>query len=134
MKREIQLGNRILFLECLEVKSGKIYDKFLDFLLEHKEEFDDIMDKYDIPQNVVLNFKNGGGDLAGMYHVQGERVRRHVIVIDIYAVQSSEGDLEELIDTFVHEIIHHKINDDSKTDKITEEIVGRLFKKVYKSV
>jgi hypothetical protein len=128
MKREIQLRNRILFLECKEMKACKIYDEFLDFLIGKEEEVNELMDDYEIPENVVLNFKEGSGELAGIYHSQKENVRKHVIVIDIYTKYLGEEDLEELVDTFIHEIIHHKIEDDKEVDKIAKGIVGKLMK------
>jgi hypothetical protein len=126
MKKEVRLGNRILFLECEELKACKTYDSLLDFILKNEGEFEKMMDDYEIPENIVLNFKPGSGDLAGIYHEQHENVKKHVIVIDIYTKHLGEEYLVELIDTFIHEIVHHKIKSDKEVNRITRNIVKGL--------
>tara|TARA_Y100000310_G_C20460106_1_gene704931 strand:+ start:330 stop:716 length:387 start_codon:yes stop_codon:yes gene_type:complete len=128
MKREIIIGSRVLFLKCDKKGTCKVHDDFLDFLLGKAVEFGDLMDKYGIPENVVLNFKKGSGDLAGIYHTQREDIRKHIIVIEIYTKNLEEEDLKELIDTFVHEVVHHKIKDDKEVGRIAKVIVRKLMK------
>lgn len=115
-------------MECKALKVCKIYDKFLDFLIDKEDEIIEIMDEYEIPENVVLNFKEGSGELAGIYHEQKKNVKEYVIVIDIYTKYLGDEDLEELVDTFVHEIVHHKIKNDGEVREISENIIEKLFR------
>ncbi len=130
MKQEIILGGRLLFVECDNGRRCSFHDGFLNFLIGHEGEIKNIMDDYEIPEQIVLNFKKGELGLDGLYHIQKKEVRKHVIVIDVYTNHFNEGILvEELLDTFIHELVHHKVKSDKETTKITRRIVGGILGK-----
>ena len=136
MKKEIQFGNRILFVECKGKKTCGVYDFFLNTLREFKDELNEIMDDYGIPEQLMLRFKKGSGDLDAIYYVQEERVAKHMIIIDVYTKQLEFGRPEEkskklkqhLIETFIHELIHHKYESEKETDKKTKELAKKILR------
>ena len=129
MKKEITLGKRVLVLECGNNKVCEAHDEFLNFLLKNDKIFIELFNEYKIPEQIIVNFTRGDGKLAGKYYVQKKNVREHIIIVDIYTEVVNENDFTEIIDTFVHEIVHNKIKGDIKTGKIAKKIVRELLGK-----
>jgi len=127
MRRVIEFGKRVILAECEEKRCDLILGGFLSLLSRFGKEISHLMDKYEIPDQILLMFKVGNGDLQGMYRVHSEDISKHLIVIDIYTrhffVYGSE---HELLETFVHEIIHHKIKSEKKTVAETSRAMRKL--------
>ena len=138
MQKEIKFGRRILLIECEGKKSCGVYDFFLETLEEFKEELNKVMDNYNIPEQIVLRFKKGSGELAAIYYVQEAKVAKHMIIIDVYTKQlefkspkeKSKELKRHLIETFVHELIHHKYESESETEKKAKELAESILRHV----
>lgn len=131
MKKEIFLRKRVLFLECDNKYSCAVHDDFLELLKELEYELSEIMDNYDVPEKIILSFKKRKDNLIGIYHTQEVDVRKHVIVIDIYVEPMPESMSEvDLLDTFVHEIVHNKIRNEKKTLEETKKIMLKLRERI----
>jgi len=136
MRKEIKFGNRILLIECKGKKTCGVYDFFLDTLKEFRDELNEIMDDYEIPEQIVLRFKEGSGELDAIYYVQEAGVAKHMIRIDVYTKQLEFGRSEEkserlkkhLIETFIHELIHHKYKNEKETGKKAKELTKKILR------
>lgn len=124
-------GKRILVISCSDRHSRLIWDIFFDFLTDIQERIDDLMDDCRIPLQVFLNFKKGDGSLEGIYHVQGKRTTRYVIVIDIYTANLRAPEKRRdkeilkklLLETFVHELLHHRYKSHTYVDRKVKEFL-----------
>jgi len=124
-------------MECKGKKTCGVYDFFLDTLREFRDELNEIMDDYEIPEQIVLRFKEGSGELDAIYYVQEARVAKHMIRIDVYTKQLEFGKSEEksdslkkhLIETFIHELIHHKYESEKETGKKARELTKKILRK-----
>jgi hypothetical protein len=127
LNREIKIGKRILFIDCDESKECRVHNHLMNFVLKREEYFDNLMDMLDIPDEVLLNFKKAYNELEGFYHEQDRRVEKYLVAIDIYIGENENNSLKEMVDTFIHELVHHKIKPDRETIELTNEIMDDLF-------
>lgn len=121
--REVVFGKRILFLDCISEASCFAYDGFLEVLYSNEDFFNKIMDNYGLPSQVMILFRDGDGGLEGQYFVQQREVSKHVVVIEIYSNSYEDGNVLELVDTFVHEIVHNQVASESKTRRIVKGLL-----------
>jgi|GEM_PF-3145474 len=128
-EERIVFGERILAVKCYECDL-RIYKAFFKILKKYKEKFIDLMNEYEIPGEVLINFKQGDGDLTGFYYVHNQHISKRVVVMDIYTLPFSKlksKNLEgELTNTFAHEIIHNLIDSERETLKRTREFMNSL--------
>lgn len=136
MKKELAFGNRIMFVDCEDKHSARIFELFYELIKKGEDELSEIMDRYEIPEQIVLNFRSGDGTLEGVYYKQREEVEKHVIIIDMFTHhlkiprrKAKMGELKlDLVDTFIHELVHHKY----KSEEKTSDKAGKLAKEVMK--
>ncbi|NCO11408.1 hypothetical protein GW924_02270 [Candidatus Pacearchaeota archaeon] len=93
-------------------------------------ELEKLMDECGIPEEVMVNFREGRGKLSGFYYLYDDIVSGNVVVMDIYTkpllkLKGRELD-RELLDTFVHEIIHHSVKSERKTNERVKEFMEGL--------
>jgi len=128
-EERIIFGDRIFAVKCYECDL-RIYKTFFKILKKYKTKFIDLMDEYKIPNEVLINFKQGNGDLTGFYYVHNQHISKRVVVMDIYTLPFSKlknKDIEhELINTFAHEIIHNLIDSEKETLKRTQGFMDLL--------
>ncbi|OIO80217.1 hypothetical protein AUJ84_04190 [Candidatus Pacearchaeota archaeon CG1_02_32_132] len=127
MEKRLVLGRRVLGIRCSDECNSEIYNSFFKIIDNFSYELEGLMDEYELPEEVLINFKEGEGELYGFYYVQGKRISKNVIVIDIYTKPFAKfkGKLlnKELLDTFVHEIIHHSVRSEKETRKMVKEFM-----------
>ncbi len=128
MRRVIEFGKRVILAECEEKRCDLVFESFLGLLERFRREISKIMDDYKIPNQIILMFKVGNGDLQGMYRVHSEDISKHLIVIDIYTRHFFVyGTEEDLLETFIHEIVHHRIKSEKKTIEETYKIMRKII-------
>ena len=129
-KEEIKFGKRIIFVSYKGKHNEELCKFFIDLIKKIEKPSGELMDKYKIPGEIYLNFKFGDGSLDGIYFVQRKDVAEHMVIIDVYTRQlqlkrtkSEMINLKiNLIETFIHELIHHKISREGKTAKAAKGI------------
>ena len=131
-------GKRILFVRCDDAHSDRICEIFLNVIFRFEKEINRLMDKLKIPEQIMLNFKKGKGNLEGLYRVQGKRTAEYIIPIDVYTrtlkIPEDERELEifeeNILDTFIHELIHHQYKSENATSRYARRFTLRLLKEV----
>ncbi len=127
MEERIVLGSRILGIRCLDDCDPVIRKAFFDLLRKHRDELIDLMDENKVPKEVLINLKAGESDLAGIYYKHKEKVAKNVIVLDIFTNSLSESNLEmDLLDVFVHELIHHMVSSERETIEKTRSFMKEV--------
>jgi hypothetical protein len=136
MEKEIILGKRILRIGCSNRCIPLIQKRFITILHKggFKRKLISLMNELKIPQEVIINFKHGKGDLYGQYYVNDNNTEENLIVIDIYTKSMENGlnndpnfDLDlELLDTFIHELVHHA----HEKEKATKKRVNKFMKDI----
>ena len=129
LERDVIFANRIFLIRCEGKNSVKVCDNFFGLIEKYEEKIRKLMDFCDVPEQVILNFKKGDKTISGLYYVQTKEVSKHLIVVDIYirplfGLSKKERNIS-LIDSFVHEVIHHKYRDENKTDAKTKEYIEK---------
>lgn len=135
MRKEMLYAGRVLSLICHRKESEGTMKYFMDILKDYKRDIKEIIKEYNIPQQVIIYFKESGGELDGFYHVQSPLVSKYIIAIEIYTdkwdgmtkreIKKIRPEME-LLDTFIHELIHHRYYNERETLKRTGEIMGRI--------
>lgn len=130
IEKRFIFGDRILGVKFSDNAADVIYESFLDILDNYSQELQDLMDLHLIPEELLVNFRAGKGDLLGFYYVNDDIVSKAVAIIDIYTKPLSRmGRVKlyrELLDTFAHEIIHHSVRNEKKTRKLVKEFLRNL--------
>lgn len=130
MEKRLILGDRILGIRFPDESAGKVYESFLEILEGLPEELEELMDEYSIPEELLINFREGKGDLLGFYYVNDDTVSKRVAIIDIFTkplIKLTRKALHRnLLDTFAHEIIHHSVNSEKETKKLVREFMKKL--------
>lgn len=136
MKEEMSIGRRLVSINCKDKHSSEVLEFFLDVLESFEEDVEELMDRCGIPEEVDLNFSLGNKTLDGLYHVQKKEVSDYLVAIDIFTrhLQQAKDDnerrglMKNLLETFLHELIHHKYSDEKKTDMAAKRIVRKILK------
>ncbi len=136
MEKRVAFGKRTIAIGCSDKCMPRIYKHFLRLMRKRgiKKALMNLMDEFDVPNHVIVNFKGGKGDLYAQYFVYEKAVAEHLIIIDIYTkpfekriIDIPDYDLDhELIDTFAHELIHHVCASERKTLKRTKEFMNEV--------
>ncbi len=141
MEKEIKFGERIIIISYRGKYNKEIAEFFVIIVKKIEKQLTKIMNKCGIPKEIHLNFKRGSGGLDGIYYVQKKNIAKHLIIIGVFTDGIKLGKKKDelfkletnLIDTFVHELVHHKYTKEretrEKTKKIAEKLVNKFLKR-----
>lgn len=139
MEKDLVYGDRLLSVNVLDDDSKKFVRRFLKLVRRFEKEIHELMDDYEIPNEVLLNFQLGDGELEGFYHVSKKDVAENVVAIEFFTrpfVEVFAGDKAmtdyELLDTFVHELIHNKYKSEKTTRRKAKEFMSGIENKLAK--
>ncbi len=133
MEQEIVFGGRIFLIKCFDDESLKIFDTLYEQMLSLEPRIKELMDECNIPGQIILNLIPGDESLYGQYFVQEKDVLKEMIIIDIYTKRwlapgnaIYEGMEVEVLDTFIHELLHNKYASEKKTKKKVKEFLSKI--------
>ena len=141
VEKEIKFGKRIVLISYKGKYNKELAGFFIGIVKKLEKPLGKVMNNCDVPKEIHLNFKRGSGKLDGIYYIQKEDIAKLMIVIDVFTdgIKLTNDkirrlDLEKnLLDTFVHEIVHNKYAKEGETRERTKKIADSLVKKFLRS-
>jgi hypothetical protein len=119
LEKDLVFGDRVLSVNIIDDKSKKFVGRFLKLAKKFEKEIHGLMDDY------------------GMFHIEGKRVSENLVIMDFFTrafFEEFKGEKYvtnyELIDTFVHELIHNRYKSEATTKRKAREFMKRIEKKL----
>lgn len=138
MEKEIVVGDSVLIMKAIGKNNTETCKLVSKIIPKIEQRLIKIIEKYGLPEEILINFKTGDETLDGIYHSESKEVSKNITFIDIFTKQLSwmkkEKSEEEvslnLIDTLIHELVHNKIQNETKTKKIVFVYMKKNRKKI----